>query len=68
MRTSPRTYDTVSILLHWTVGIGILLLAGTELLRHEFPKGHLIREGLNPSTSRSAPCSSASSCCASCGG
>lgn len=41
-------YDRVSIALHWAIAIGILLLAGTELLRHEFPKGSLIREGLKP--------------------
>lgn len=44
-RTTSR-YDNVTVILHWVIGIGIILLAGTELFRHEFPKGHAIREGL----------------------
>ena len=44
---TPR-HDRVSMALHWTIGIGILLLAGLELFRGEFPKGHFIREGLKP--------------------
>lgn len=48
MRTEHRTYDNLSIALHWIIGVGILVLAGTELLRHEFPKGTLMREGLKP--------------------
>lgn len=46
MTRDRDSYDTVSMALHWTIGIGILLLAGTELFRHEFPKGHFLREGL----------------------
>lgn len=45
---TDQRYDRMSIALHWAIGIGILLLAGTELLRHEFPKGSFIREGLKP--------------------
>lgn len=41
-------YDRVSIVLHWVIGLGIVLLAGTELFRQEFPKGHFIRDGLKP--------------------
>ncbi|MEQ1694482.1 MAG: cytochrome b [Hyphomicrobiaceae bacterium] len=46
MIANQSTYDRMSVVLHWVVGLGIILLAGTELLRHEFPKGHFIREGL----------------------
>jgi superoxide oxidase len=52
MTSKPRpaepAYDRITVLLHWTIGIGILVLAGLELFRHEFPKGHFIREGLKP--------------------
>lgn len=48
MITNQSTYDRISVVLHWVVGLGIILLAGTELFRHEFPKGHFIREGLKP--------------------
>lgn len=44
--TETNRYDRLSIILHWTIGIGILLLAGMELIRGEFPRGHFLREGL----------------------
>jgi superoxide oxidase len=43
-RTNAK-YDNVTVMLHWVIGIGILVLGGIELFRHEFPKGHFIREG-----------------------
>lgn len=43
-----RHYDRTTIILHWVIGIGIILLAGTELIRHEFPRGSAIRVGLAP--------------------
>lgn len=46
MRRDANKYDGVMIMLHWVIGVGIILLAGTELFRQEFPKGHFIREGL----------------------
>ncbi|MEQ1647106.1 MAG: cytochrome b/b6 domain-containing protein [Hyphomicrobiaceae bacterium] len=48
MQTSNKKYDNISVALHWIIGIGILALAGLELFRGEFPKGHFIREGLKP--------------------
>ena len=48
MQSRPEKYDNVTVTLHWIIGIGILLLAGLELFRGEFPKGHFIREGLKP--------------------
>lgn len=45
---SPLRYDRVSIALHWVIGLGIILLASTELIRQEFAKGSAIREGLKP--------------------
>lgn len=48
MQTSIKKYDNVSVALHWIIGLGILTLAGLELFRTEFPKGHFIREGLKP--------------------
>lgn len=48
MSSTTKKYDTVTVILHWVIGIGILALAGLELFRHEFPKGHFIREGLKP--------------------
>lgn len=48
MTDNQATYDRMSVALHWIVGAGIILLAGTELFRHEFPKGHFIREWLKP--------------------
>lgn len=44
--TETNRYDRLSIILHWTIGIGILLLAGMESIRGEFPRGHFLREGL----------------------
>lgn len=44
--SSVQRYDRVSVALHWTIAIGIFVLGGVELFRHEFPKGHFIREGL----------------------
>ena len=46
MSNPAKKYDNVTIILHWVIGIGILAIAGLELFRHEFPKGHFIREGL----------------------
>ena len=43
-----QTYDRTSVVLHWVIGFGIILLAGLELFRGEYPKGHFIREGLKP--------------------
>jgi superoxide oxidase len=48
MHNRNEKYDNIMIALHWVIGIGILLLAGLEMLRTEFPKGHFIREGLRP--------------------
>lgn len=44
----PSTrYDTVSMLLHWTIGVGILLVGATELARHELlPKSSALRATL----------------------
>ena len=40
-------YDTVSIVLHWSVGISIIAIAAIEILRGEvFPKGSYFREAL----------------------
>ena len=46
MSKTSGKYDNVTVALHWIIGIGILSLAGLELFRQEFPKGHFIREGL----------------------
>lgn len=43
-----KRYDSTTIALHWAIGIGIVLLAGMELMRGEFPKGSFMREGLKP--------------------
>ena len=48
MQKRASTYDKVTVLLHWTIGIGILAIGIIEIMRHEFPKGTLIREGLKP--------------------
>lgn len=48
MNEPTKKYDNVTIALHWIIGFGIIALAATELFRHEFPKGHFIREGLKP--------------------
>lgn len=45
-KSSVETYDHLSIILHWAIAIGIVALAGLEMLRQEFPRGSLIREGL----------------------
>ncbi len=44
--TEPQRYDAVSMFLHWSIALGIVLVAGLELARGEFPKGSFIREGL----------------------
>jgi cytochrome b561 len=44
--TTRDRYDLGTIAFHWVVGIGIILLAGTELIRHELPKGSFFRESL----------------------
>lgn len=43
-----QTYDRITMVLHWSIAIGIVLLAGIELVRHELPKGSFFREGLKP--------------------
>ena len=48
MQKRASTYDKVTVLLHWAIGIGILAIGIIEIMRHEFPKGTLIREGLKP--------------------
>ena len=48
MRKRASTYDNVTVLLHWTIGIGILAIGLLEIMRHEFPKGTFLREGLKP--------------------
>ena len=44
--TEPQRYDGLSMFLHWSIAIGIVLVAGLELVRGEFPKGSFLREGL----------------------
>lgn len=46
MPATNNRYSTVSIALHWIVGIGIIVIAAAEMLRGELPKGHAVREGL----------------------
>ena len=46
MQKRASTYDKVTVLLHWTIGIGILAIGVLELLRHEVPKGTFLRGGL----------------------
>ena len=47
MQKLPNRFDTVSIVLHWSVGIAIIAVAAIELLRGEmFPRGSFIREAL----------------------
>ena len=48
MQKRASTYDTVTVLLHWAIGLGILAIGIIEIMRHEFPKGTLLREGLKP--------------------
>jgi len=47
MQKLPSRFDTVSIILHWSVAIAIILVAAIELLRGEvFPRGSFLRETL----------------------
>lgn len=47
MSYSPRRYDAVSVFLHWSIALGIIVIAAVELLRGElFPRGSAIREAL----------------------
>ena len=47
MSSSANRYDNVTIWLHWSIGIAIIVIAAIEILRGElFPKGSFLREGL----------------------
>jgi cytochrome b561 len=47
MQKLPNRFDTVSIILHWSVAIAIVAVAAIELLRGEvFPRGRVLRETL----------------------
>lgn len=47
MQDRPERYDGVSIFLHWSIGIGIILVGLTEMLRGEiFARGSIAREAL----------------------
>lgn len=47
MHSTTSRYDGVSIFLHWTVGIGIIVVGLTEMLRGElFAKGSFARDAL----------------------
>ena len=46
MQKRASTYDKVTVLLHWTIGIGIIAIGVLELMRHEVPKGTFLRGGL----------------------
>lgn len=47
MDSSVNRYDKVSIWLHWSIGIAIIMIAAIEILRGElFPKGSFMRESL----------------------
>lgn len=47
IRSAPRRYDTVSVFLHWSIALGIIVIAILELTRGElFAKGSVMREGL----------------------
>jgi cytochrome b561 len=47
MSEAPARHDSVSVILHWSVGIAIILIAAIELLRGEvFPQGSYAREVL----------------------
>jgi cytochrome b561 len=47
MPKSPERFDTVSIVLHWSIGTAIIAIAAIELLRGEvFPRGSFMREAL----------------------
>lgn len=46
MTSIPARFDRVTVLLHWAIGVGIILIAAAEILRGELPKGNAVREGL----------------------
>lgn len=46
MASTPDRFDRVAIFLHWSIGIGIIVVAAAEILRGELPKGNAIREAL----------------------
>jgi len=46
MQKRASSYDKVTVLLHWTIGIGIIAIGLLEMLRHEVPKGTFLRGGL----------------------
>ena len=46
MQKRASGYDNVTVLLHWTIGIGIVAIGALEMLRHEVPKGTFLRGGL----------------------
>jgi cytochrome b561 len=46
MSSAPNRFDRITIILHWSIGLGIILIAAAEMLRGELPKGNAIREGL----------------------
>lgn len=47
MQKLPNRFDTVSIILHWSVAIAIIAVAAIELSRGEvFPRGSFLREAL----------------------
>ena len=46
MSNNTQKYDTVTVLLHWLIGIGIFAIAGLELVREGFPKGSFLRDDL----------------------
>ena len=46
MSCTSKRFDRVSIFLHWSIGLGIIIVAAAEMLRGELPKGNAVREGL----------------------
>lgn len=46
MNEVENRYDGVAIFLHWVIAIGVVLLVFAELIRHEWPKGTFMRDGL----------------------
>lgn len=44
--TSSTRYDRVAVLLHWLIALGLIALTIAELIRHEWPKGTFMRDGL----------------------
>jgi cytochrome b561 len=47
MSKAPARFDSVSVILHWSIGVAIILITAIELLRGEmFPKGSYFREVL----------------------